>query len=78
MASAQSTSSISMPRALERRLRSVTPMYGDRSRLICRLVEMWLDGKIHVDNLKLRSQNARNINIVAKSRMTDEVVLRTP
>jgi hypothetical protein len=46
MATQFATPSFSMPRALHRRLDNALPRYGDKSKLVACLIEMWLDGAL--------------------------------
>ena len=55
----QATSSFSMSRALHRRLREALPRHGDRSKLVARMIEMYLDGQITVTNVALRNTNLK-------------------
>jgi hypothetical protein len=57
MATQQATSSFSMSRQLHRRLRAALPRHGDRSKLVARMIEMYLDGEIVVTNVALRNTN---------------------
>ena len=43
-----STSSYSIPRQLHSRLKAALPKHGDRSKLVTRMIEMWLDKEIVV------------------------------
>lgn len=52
--------SFSMPTLLHERLAMTLPHYGDRSKLIVRLVELWLNRDIHVPGLCLRSLLAQD------------------
>jgi hypothetical protein len=51
-------SSFSLKRETAKRLKVALPRHGDRSRLIAKLLEMWLDGRISLaeTGLILRSQ----------------------
>ena len=60
MATKQATSSYSMSRALHSRLHKALPRHGDRSKLVARLIEMWLDHEIMATNVFLRS----NVSVV--------------
>jgi hypothetical protein len=42
------TSSISLSHDLHKQLKRTLPRWGDRSRLVARLLEMWLGGEIIV------------------------------
>lgn len=44
-----------MSRALHRRLRETLPRHGDRSKLVARMIEMYLDGELQVTNVVLRN-----------------------
>ena len=55
MATQQATSSFSMSRSLHRRLRAALPRHGDRSKLVARMIEMYLNGEITVTNVALRN-----------------------
>lgn len=46
--------SVSMPRSIERRLTAALPRYGDKSKLVARLLEMWLDREIIATNVYVR------------------------
>ena len=39
---------------LHRRLHAALPRYGDKSKLVARLIEMWLDREIIATNVQLR------------------------
>lgn len=55
MPTVQATSSFSMSRALHRRLAQALPRHGDRSKLVARMIEMYLDGELQVTNVVLRN-----------------------
>lgn len=55
MSTKQATSSFSMSRQLHRRLRTALPRHGDRSKLVARMIEMYLDGELQVTNVVLRN-----------------------
>ena len=59
--------SFSTTKSLMRRLRDALPRYGDRSRLIHRLLEMWLSGEILVYNVNLRPRGQKCPTQVSKS-----------
>lgn len=42
------TTSVSLPRSTHERLRRRVTKYGDRSKVIARLLEMFLDGQVKV------------------------------
>ena len=54
------TPSHSIPRQLHDRFRQRLPGYGDRSRVVTRLIELWLDRKLPPLDLRLRSPNVGN------------------
>jgi len=49
------TSSYSMPKATHQALSRKLPRFGDRSKLVARLIEMWLSGEIIVTGVSLKS-----------------------
>lgn len=58
--------SVSMPAALQHRLALRLPRYGDRSKLITRMIELWLGDELHVPGLRLRSiDEAQDLELIA-------------
>lgn len=58
------TSSYSMPRELHKALSRRLPRHGDKSRLVTRLIEMWLAGEIQVTQVYLRSLSVAAPNTI--------------
>jgi len=63
--------SYSIPKTTHRRLRQALPRHGDRSRLVSRLLEMWLAGEVSPIGLYLRSKPHLPFN-VAQSNITEQ------
>jgi hypothetical protein len=66
MATNQSVTSFSLPRQLQRRFAAKLPRHGDRSKLLSRMIEMWLNGEIQVTGVSLRSLSVAAPNIIAQ------------
>lgn len=58
------TTSYSMPSALHAALSRRLPRFGDRSKLVRHLIEMWLRGEIQV---KVEEIGLRSLNVAANN-----------
>lgn len=62
MVQQRATPSFSMERALHKRLAQALPRHGDRSKLVARLIEMWLNREVIVYNVLLKSNSVAQSN----------------
>lgn len=68
MAKPYATSSYSMSVSLHRRLKLALPRHGDRSKVVAKLIEMFLDGQVKPDvQLKSRQFSVahNNTNVIS-------------